>query len=899
MRRLGAFYRRLLGLLRRRRLERDLDDELAFHLAMREADHRESGLPPDGARVAARRQFGSVTLLKEQARDTWTFPSFESWLQDVRFAVRTLRRSPAFAVAGVLTLALGIGANTAMFSLVNAVLFRPPSYPDPQRIIVFGTVAFSGTEFFGGSPAKFNVLSEERDAWGSLSAYRFGFITIRGGTGSDEIPYAQVSTHFFSLFGAHPAAGRLFVPEEDRPNAGRFAILSFGLWQRAFGGSDGAIGSTLLLDGVPHTIIGVLENHFDGETLAGPFTGTPAVWVPLQLDPASTDQGNTLEIAARLKRGVTVEAASARLRALAEDFRLKSPGILRPEETFAAKLLQDVLIGDARTPLWLLLGAVGFVLLIACANVASLLLVRGTVRIREIAIRTALGAGRGRVVRQLLTESALLSLAGGLLGLAFGMVAVRWLLALNPGTIPRIGPNAAGVSLDWRVLAFTALVSLATGLLFGSLPALQASRARADVMLRTSGGHSTTRAQSRVRGMLVVAEITLALVLLVGAALLIRTFMALHRQSPGFDPHHVLTMRMALREGRFEKTAGVVQLVEDIMRRVNTVPDVVVSGEGAWVPLQPYLALRFTIVGRPMDGPYHGMGRWNIVSPTYFESLGIPLRRGRLFTDHDTGSSPPVVIVNEAMVRQFWPDEDPLRHQLVIGRDLGPPFDVETARQIVGVVGNVREGMLGRDPQPTTYVPQAQLPDGVTALHARLGFMTWIFRTRGEPHAVSARIEHELRLASGDLPVAPARSMEDILAQSTASTRFAMVVLSVFGGAALLLAATGVYGLMAYSVQQRTHEISIRMALGARRSEVMSLVLGRTAWITSGGIVLGVAAAASVTRYLRGMLFGISPLDPTTFLAVSLMFGSVAMVAAFVPARRATEVDPLVALRSE
>src|SRR6185295_14870316 len=522
---------------------------------------------------------------------------------------------------------------------------------------------------------------------------------------------------------------------------------------------------------------------------------------------------------------------------------------------FGADPMQEIIVRNVKGSLWVLLGAVTFVLLIACANVANLLLVRATVRRREIAIRAAMGAGRRRITRQLLTESVVLALAGGGLGLFLGMAGIRALLAMNPGNIPRIGVNGAGVGVDWRVLTFTLMVSIVTGLVFGLVPAVQSSRPDLNTTIKESSGRSGSGfRQNKARALLVVAEMGLALVLLVGAALFIRTFLALRAVNPGFDAHQVLTMRMSLRGERFAKAADVGQLIRDGTERLNALPGVEVAGAACCVPLQGGFGLPIIIEGRPLDGPAHGGGGFAPISPTYFRAFKIPIVRGRAFTDQDAGGAPGVAIINQAMAKRFWPTGDPLADRITIGKGLGPRMEL-VGRQIVGIAGDVRDGGLNRDPQPIMYVPWAQMPDAHSANLLDITPLAWIVRTHGDPNASSAGIQRELRLASGGLPVARPRTMDEIVVRSTARSDFNMILLTTFAVSALLLAGIGIYGLMAYAVQQRTQEIGIRMALGAASHTVRNMVIRQGMSVALLGVAIGVASAYGLTRVIASFLF--------------------------------------------
>ncbi|MGB8837921.1 MAG: FtsX-like permease family protein, partial [Candidatus Acidiferrales bacterium] len=539
-------------------------------------------------------------------------------------------------------------------------------------------------------------------------------------------------------------------------------------------------------------------------------------------------------------------------------------------------------------------------LLIACANVANLLLARATLRKREIAIRSALGAERRRIIFQLLTESVLLSLIAGVLGLVLGYAGVRALLAVNPVDIPRIGEHGSAVVLDWRVLAFTVAVALFTGILFGLVPAFSGSRTDLTVTLKEGASRSgSSFKQNKARSILVVVEMALALILLVGAALLIRTFATMRIEKPGFDAHNILTMEMSLSGTRFEKTAGVSQVVREVERRVDALPGVEAVASTCCLPTTGGIDLPFTIEGHPpTDGPYNGDVEWRNVSSQYFQVFRIPLLRGRTFTENDDATADRVVVINEVMAKQFWPKGDALGSRITIGHGLGPEFD-EPAREVVGIVGATRDGGLDSDPIPLMFVPEPQVVDGITALGSRVLPINWVIRTKVAPFSMSAALQQELRIATGGLPVAHIRTMEQVVGESTARGDFNTMLLTIFAGVALFLAAIGIYGLMAYSVQQRTQEIGIRMALGASPEKVRKMVVLQGMRLAAIGVVIGVAAALGLTRFMAGLIYGVKTWDPTVFVTVALLLSAVAWFATYIPARRASRVDPMVSLRYE
>jgi predicted permease len=821
--------------------------------------------------------------------------SIEAFLNDLKHSVRMFAQSPAFTLAAVATLALGIGANTAIFSVVNAVLLRPMAIPDPDRLVLFVTTSPNGSGR-ATSPAKFQHYREQTSLFQDVSAFGNGIVNYTGGSFPEQLTSGRVSAGFFRLFGATPSLGRTFSAEEDRPGGPRVAVLDNRFWAKHFNSDPHILGKPISLSGEPYTIIGVLRD-FNFEE----FGPAPQVWIPYQLDPNTTDQGNYFLAAGRLKPGLTLRQADERLRFSAEAFQRKFSAALGPKGSFAVQPIRDALVSDVRSSLLVLAGAVGCVLLIACANVANLLLVRATGRRREMAIRAAIGGSRGRIMRQLLTESVVLSLAGGILGLLLGMAGIRALLAVNTAGLPLVGENGAQVGLDWRVLAFTLAVSLGTGILFGLIPALQSSRTDLTTALKESGSRSGSGfRQNKARSLLVVTEVALALVLLIGSTLLIRTSIELGRVVPGFDLNNVLTMRMSLTGPRFQKSESVARLVRDGTERLRALPGVVDASATCCVPLQGGYGLPFRIVGRPTEdgGPFHGGGAWKTVSPGYFEVFKIPIKRGRTFRDRDDSGSPAAVIINEAMAKQYWPKSDPLNDRLVIGRGVMKEFANEPERQIIGIVGDTRDGGLDSDPGPAMYVSQAQVPDAANALNVRLSPMSWVIRTQADPHSVSQAVQEQIQQATG-LPVSGIRSMGDVVSRSTSRQRFNMLLMTVFGLSALLLAAIGVYGLMAYSVEQRTHEIGIRVALGAQANQVRNMIVHQGMLLAGVGIALGVAAAFGLVHFIAGFLFGVKTWDPLAFAGVPLLLGAVSFLAVWLPARHASRVDPIIALRAE
>ena len=819
--------------------------------------------------------------------------ALETTLQDVVWAWRTLRKSPGFAITALAALAIGIGANTAIFSVVNAVLLRPLTYPQADRIVLFYLTTPTGPAY-GGSATKFNAWGAQTQVFEDVAAYEYtgAQLNLTGGANPEQVHGIRVSAGYFRLFGAAPVVGRTFGAEEDLPGGANVAVLSYGLWQRRFGGDPGLIGKSILLGGAPYTVVGVLSGGFNSE-----LNSPPDVWTPLKIDPESRDHAQFFNVVGRLRPGISLAMANAQLQIAAGEFRRRFPNIMGERDGFGVELFQDSLVSGVKPSLVVLAGAVGLVLLIACANVAGLLLVRATGRRREIAVRAAIGAGHGRIVRQLLIESLLLSGAGGAAGLVLGVAGVRALLAGNAAGIPRIGDQGT-IALDWRLPAFTIGLAVVTGMLFGLAPAVNAARADLTAVLREGARSGTSRRQSRTRSLLVVAEIALALVLLVGAALLIRTFVALRAVDPGFDSHQVLTLRLSLAGSRFASTSDVSRLAHDAMPRLETLPGVVRAAVSYSLPLEGNFGVPFQIVGRtPVGGRYDGRG-WMGVSPGYFEVFRIPLAGGRAFTDRDDGGASRVAIINQAMARQFWPKGNPLGERILLGQGYGPEF-AEPAREIVGIVGDVHDQGLNLKPNPVVYVPAAQVTDGITALAMRASTLAWAVRTRVPPETLRGPVEEELRRATGGLPVGRVVTMDEIVRESTGRADFNMSLLTIFGCAALLLAGIGIYGVMAYSVRQRTQEIGIRIALGAEGRHVRDMIVAQGMRLALGGVAIGVVAAFGLTRLLANFLFGVDARDPFVFITVPLVLGGVALAAVWVPAMRATRVDPVTALRSQ
>lgn len=797
----------------------------------------------------------------------------ETVWHDLRYGLRMLRTHPGFTAVAVLTLALGIGANTAIFSVVNAVVLRPLPFREPDRIVrMWGT--FSQGNNASTSPPDFLDFRSQNSTFEEFAAMRGGSFNLTGQSEPERVIGADVTTNFFAALGVTPLLGRTFTPDEEQAGNARVAIISQGLWQRRFGGDPTIVGETLLLDGNSHTIVGVAPNE-------GRMPDETDVWRPLTFDSPGMKirRFHFLRAIGRLKPGVTLEQAKADVDAIAIGLEERYPDT---NATWRLRLvpLRDELLGDIRPALYVLLGAVAFVLLIACANVANLLLARAARRQKEMAIRLALGAGRLRLIGQLLTESVLLSSIGGGVGLLLAVWGTELLVKVAPGTIPRV----AEIGVDNRVLGFTVLLSLVTGAVFGLVPAWQASRPDVNESLKDGGKGTVAQTRNtRTRSGLVVAEIAAALVLLVGAALLVQSFQRLQNVDPGFDPKNVLTMRVPLSDAKYAEPGRSANFLHQVLERVAALPGVQAAGTTTQLPLRGGGDTYFKIEGRPFASSNEQVTALDpAISSDYLRAMGIPLISGRPFTDQETREPEKKVIINKVFADTYFPGEDPLGQRLII--DLGRPAVCE----IIGVAKNVRQFSLQGQPVPTMYLPSIEAGRG-----------SLVVRTSGDPLALAGAVREAVQSLDKDQPVASVQSMEQILSGSVAQPRFRTLLLSVFAGLALILAAVGIYGVISYTVTQRTHEIGIRMALGAPAAAVVKLVVAQGIRLTVTGVLIGLGGAWALTRLMETLLFGVTSTDPLTFAAVAVLLAGVALLACYIPARRAAKVDPIIALRYE
>ena len=869
-------------MLTRRRLEHELDEELRSHLELSTAEHIRRGLSPDAARARARRDLGYTVHVREQWRDARGFTPLDDLLTDIRHGIRRLVARPGFVAVTLATLAIGIGANTAVFSIVHGVLLAPLPVAEGDRLVWLGAVG-NGFELSVSIPNYYSWEAQNR-TFETIGARRNRSFTLTGGDRPERLPGSQVLGDFFGVLGFPPLLGRTIGADETVRGAARLAVIGHDLWQRRYAGDPGVVGEAIVLSGEAFTIIGVMPADFRfGET---------QVWVPMGVDETlpweeRRNSSGTYAIA-RMRAGVTFEQAAADMERVGLQVRADTgwPGIP------AVTPLREVLAGDLRPSLLVLFGAVGFILLLACVNLANLLAARADARRREFAVRASLGAGRGRLVRQLLTESVVMALGGGLLGIALARAILPALVSELP---LRVVLNAQ-IGLDARVLLFTLVVSVLTGLLFGLLPALGASRGSLADALK-GRGTGWAGGQGRIRSGLVVGELALALVLLVGAGLMLQSVTRLQAVDPGFRTAGIATMWVSLPDAEYTDTAAWMRFYEQLLARAETLPGIRGVGMNNVIPLGTGGSESQTLPdNRPVELEATASALFQTVNGAYFETLGIPLLRGRTFDSRDLDDRAHVAIIDETMADAFWPGEDPIGRRVAF--EFGGDLDdiVPIWRTVVGVVGHVRHYDLRLPSRVQIYVPFTQPP---TYFDRRRWPMSLFVKSDGDPANVVSAVRVEIARLDPNLPLHTVRTMDEILVAEVGFDRVLSGVLTVFALVALLLAGIGIYGVMAYSVSQKTHEIGVRMALGARPIDVVLLVQRRALVLIAAGLAIGLVSAAALSRAMSSVLFELSAGDPATFATVPVILAAVALVAGYLPARRATRVDPLVALRCD
>jgi predicted permease len=881
---LRVFIHRLRGIFWQRRREQELEDEIRSHLEMQIEENVKQGMSAEEARQVARRKFGGVAWVKEAYRDRSGLPLIESTLQDLRYAVRMLTKNPGFSLIAIITLALGIGANTAIFSVANAVLLRPLNYKDSDRLVLLNhyykkSIGVSLVSAIGYTHYRDNSKSFE-----SIAALTQWSVNLTG-TGDPERLQGHAVTHtFFPTLGVEAAIGRVFTPDEDQPGRNRVVVLTDSLWQRRFSTDPGIVGKSITLDGKDYTVVGVLPPGFQFGREVGQGVD---IYSPIAITPQMLARGwfhEPLVTIARLKQNVPLQQAQAEMNTIAAnvpaDIDKSIWGILlRP--------LHERVVGEIRRPLLILMAAVGFVLLIACANAANLLHVRAAVRQKEMAIRLAIGAGRWRVIRQLLTESVLLSAIGGALGLLLAQWGMRLLLSRTERLIPR----SYEVGIDGRALAFTLGLSLLTGLLFGLAPALQSSKTDLLATLKEGGRSGVAHTRGWMRKGLMVFEVTSTLVLLIGAGLLIKSFWLVQNVNPGFNPNNLLTLQLDLPDTKYNEPAQIDGFFQRILTEIAALPGVKSAGISSTIPMSSSNQndSTFDIEGRaPTPGEIGPWGDLWFAGANYFQTMNIPLIRGRYFDDRDVLDAPLVAIIDETMARKWWPNEDPIGKRIWVYEN--DPQGNKRWREIVGIVGHVKREGLDREASVQYYLPHRQLPIRGVILAVR---------TAAEPESLTAAVRGIIQSADKELPVFRVTTMERMMADSTSQRRFATILLGIFALVALILASVGLFGVMSYTVAQRTHEIGIRMALGAQTLDVLKVVIKQAMFLVLTGVAIGLTASFGLTRLMKSLLFGISETDTMTFVIIPLLLAVVAMLACYMPAKRATKVDPLIALRSE
>jgi predicted permease len=872
---------RLRSLFLRKKVETELDDELRFHFEKQVSKFIQSGMAPEEAKRRARLEFGGIEQLKEEHRDARGVSFIETLLQDVRYGLRMLRKNPGFTAIAVLTLALGIGANTAIFSLVNTVLLRPLPYKDADQLVtVWGYNRTRGFTTDLVSPLDFADWRSQNSVFEGIAASTDVTYTLTGlGEPALLIAYS-FSSDYFHVLGVAPLLGRTFLPEEEQPGKNHVTVLSYSFWQSRLGGDRDIVGKTLTLDGEPYTIIGVMPQAFK-------YPQFTELWTPLTVgaETANDRAYRYLRVMARLKPGVTLQQAATEMNAIANRLALAYPKTNKDEDATSLISLREKISGDIRPALLVLLCAVGSVLLIACANVANLLLARAAGRQSEVAVRAALGASRSRLARQFLTESMLLGLIGGALGMLLASLSTRAIVTMFPPTIFNLNiPHIEEIPIDGWVLGFAVAVSLFTGAVFGLVPALQACVNTSASMKESGRGLAGSVQGRRFRSALVVVELALSLILLTAAGLTLKSFFHLLRGDLGFNPDHVLTMRVLLPDSKYKTDGQRIAFSDQAMEGIRSLPGLEAAGTVTFLPLSGWRGGRtVALEGQATPENQRPEVLWSSVTPDYFRALRTPLLQGRFFTDRDNQGAPGAVIISKSLARQLAPNADPLGKRIEVQ-------GLKGTLEIVGIVGDVHHLGITSETTAGIYLPFSQAPPPL---------ICFAIRTLGDPYSVAKVAQRAIWAVDKDQAVGFVMSMSQLASESLAPQRVIMLILGTFGGMALLMAGVGLYGVIANSVAQRTHEIGVRMALGARSGDVLKLVLGQGLSLVAVGVAIGFAGAFGLMRFVSSLLYGVRATDPLTLTLAAFVLSVVALFASYIPARRAVRVDPMVALRYE
>jgi len=875
------------AMLRRARTEREMGEEMRFHLEARAADLMRNGVAEPEALRQARLEFGGAETAKDQCRDAVGVTFLETLMQDIRHGIRTMMRAPLFTIVTIAVLALGIGANTAIFSVVDAVLLRPLAYRDSDQLV---TILMNGDNPV--SVANYIDWRDQSRSFSTMGAADYWSPNLTGIDSPEHIYGLKVTQNLLPMLGIDPMFGRLFVEGEDKEGADREVILSYKLWQRRFSSDPSVLGKQILLDGNAYVVVGVMPRGFQ----FAPFWANAELWVPNAFGSRIHNRGgNSLRIFARLKDGASLTQARAEIAGITRRLEQQFPGTNR---NVVVTPLKEKVVGPIETPLLVLLAAVIFVLLITCANVAHMLLARAASRQKEVAVRAALGARRGRIVRQFLTESLLLGGLGGAVGLALAAIATRALIAISPDSIPRV----QSVTIDWRAALFLAGATILTSVGFGLAPALQASSIDVNDTLKEGGrSQSEGKSRNRLRSLLVISEFALALMLLIGAGLMIRTFAALQAVDAGFNPHNVISMVVSVAGSREADPGRRAIFYPQLLERVRSLPGIQAAGGINHLPLAgDEWGWSFVIEGRPKPRPGESPRVvYRIVTPGYFEAMRLPLIRGRDITDADTATAPGVVIINERAAKEYWPGEDPIGKRVTFDDDPKNPTWVT----VIGIAKNAKQDSWAAEPGPEAYLAAFQNRDFMGDSGAQAAdhetYITLVARTTGDPAALASAMKEAAWSFDRNLAISQVVTMDGVVAEATAQPRFEMLLLTIFAAVALVLASVGIYGVISYAASRRTHEIGVRMSLGATPSQVLLLVVQQGMRMALAGSLLGIAGALVLARLMTKLLYGVHPADPITFASVAIGLAIVAIVACYLPARRAMRVNPVAALRCE